>query len=240
MRVLTLKRAWTGLLGALLVGGVAAVVVGVVLLLRAGPSEVEVSGAGLGAPSESARSTSGDDGPTSSSSQGQISSQRPSAKFRMMIDSVGINAPIEQFTLDEDGLPQLPDAGHVVAWYDFSTWPGRGSNAVFSGHLDWARSPAVFENLKWVNVGDEIRLQLRDINLSYVVTEKSNVTPDDPASLKWMEPTGEDVITLITCGGTWIPDPDESYGGSYTDRVVVRAVLAGENAPGGLPPGFGF
>jgi LPXTG-site transpeptidase (sortase) family protein len=237
MRALTLKRAWTGFLGVLLVGGVASLVVGVVMLLRAGPSEVEVSGAGG---SLSDGSSSSADGPSGAGSYGQISSQRPSAKFRLMIDSVGINAPIETFTLDEEGLPEVPAAGHVVAWYDFSAWPGRGSNAVFAGHLNWDRSPAVFENLKWVDVGDEIRLQLRDINLSYIVTERTNVKTDDPASLKVMEPTAKDTITLITCGGTWVLDPSEAYGGTYSDRVVIRAELAGESAPGGLPSGFGF
>ena len=235
MRALTLKRVWAGILGLLLVGGVATLVVGVVMLLR-GPSEVEVSGAGFGGPLSDG---AGPDDPDSATSYGRTS-QSPSARFRLMIESVGVNSPIETFGLDEDGLPQVPASGHVIAWYDFSAWPGRGSNAVFAGHLNWDRSPAVFEDLKWVDVGDEIKLELRDVFLSYKVVRKTNVETDDPASLEIMKPTAADTITLITCGGTWVPDPDEAYGGRYTDRVIIQAELEGERSPGGLPGGFGF
>jgi len=38
-----------------------------------------------------------------------------------------------------------------------------------------------------------------------------------------MGPTPNDVITLITCGGTWVPDRSMPLGGNYTHRLVVRA-----------------
>jgi hypothetical protein len=42
-----------------------------------------------------------------------------------------------------------PDNAWDVAWYDFSARPGAGSNAVFSGHVDYHDvGPAVFWNLR--------------------------------------------------------------------------------------------
>jgi sortase (surface protein transpeptidase) len=38
-----------------------------------------------------------------------------------------------------------------------------------------------------------------------------------------MAPIQKDVITLVTCGGGWEPNPTEENGGNYTHRIVVRA-----------------
>jgi len=46
---------------------------------------------------------------------------------------------------------------------------------------------------------------------------------DDPAVLKAMEGTAKDVITLITCGGTWKWDRGARFGGNYSHRIIVRA-----------------
>ncbi len=41
--------------------------------------------------------------------------------------------------------------------------------------------------------------------------------------IKVMDPTSKDVITLITCGGTWRRDYSNPNGGNYSHRVIVRA-----------------
>ena len=56
-----------------------------------------------------------------------------------------------------------------------------------------------------------------------------DVDPLDPESLKVMAPTPTDTITLITCGGTWIPDPSARFGGDYTTRTIVQAKLVDSN-----------
>src|SRR3990172_5851404 len=38
-----------------------------------------------------------------------------------------------------------------------------------------------------------------------------------------VDPTSKDVLTLITCGGTWLRDYSNPNGGNYSHRVVVRA-----------------
>src|SRR5439155_18999711 len=47
----------------------------------------------------------------------------------MIIDRIGVNAPVAVYGLDENRVPVVPTgdyAGGVVAWYDFSARPGSG------------------------------------------------------------------------------------------------------------------
>ena len=157
---------------------------------------------------------------------------------RLVIETIGVDAPVVTFGLDEEGLPQVPLNGIQVAWYDFSAKPGAGSNAVFAGHINWERGPAVFADLSQIQIGDSIKLITSGGALAYTVTDSFLVDPEDPASLKVMEPTETDTVTLISCGGTWIPDPSELFGGQYTNRVIVRAALS--SSPQGVPSTIGF
>ncbi len=149
--------------------------------------------------------------------------------LRLMIDSLGVDAPVGVYALDENGVPEVPvaeDAGEVVAWYDFSSKPGAGSNAVFAGHVTWNRAPAVFGSLDDLQAGDVVRLVSDDgREYTYEVFANFAVDPYDTESLKVMAPTETDTVTLITCGGTWIPDPSEQFGGDYTTRTIVQAKL---------------
>ncbi len=146
--------------------------------------------------------------------------------YRMIIDALGVNGPVLAFGLDGNGVPQVPLNGSDVAWYDFSAEPGTGSNAVFAGHVNWARAPGVFANIEDLAVGDVIRLVADDgTELVYSVSDNFQVDPDDPTALQVMGATPTDTITLITCGGRWIPNPSEQFGGDYTNRVIVRATL---------------
>jgi len=49
---------------------------------------------------------------------------QPSAGFRLVIDSLGVNAPVVRLGLDPRDVPQVPNDGAKVAWYDFSAKPG--------------------------------------------------------------------------------------------------------------------
>ena len=150
------------------------------------------------------------------------------APARMVIDKMGVDAPIITLGLDANRLPEVPNGPDTVAWYDFSAKPGQGSNAVFSGHVDWTVNgqpvTAVFWRLGELEEGDVVRLTLEDgSELLYRVTNNVTIRYDDPDGVKVMDETPNDVITLISCGGTWVPDPSSPLGGNYTQRVIVRA-----------------
>ena len=152
----------------------------------------------------------------------------PDSGYTMVIDRIGVDAPVNVYGLDENAVPEVPlgsDAAEVVAWYNFSSKPGTGSNAVFAGHVTW-NGRAVFYDLQSLQQGDVIRLVGTDGNeLTYVVSANFAVDPNDPDSLQVMQPTSSDVITLITCGGTFFDTDDPVSGGDYTLRVIVRADL---------------
>lgn len=150
----------------------------------------------------------------------------PSAGFRLVIDSIGVNALVVRLGLDPDNVPQVPYNGAKVAWYDFTAKPATGGNAVMSGHVRWAGEPGVFADLDELEAGDIIRVKWRNGGESvYEVSVNRMIDADHPDALWVMEPTNQDIITLITCAGTFVPDADNPLGGDFTHRAVVQARL---------------
>lgn len=151
--------------------------------------------------------------------------------YRLVIDSIGVNANVFTYGVNAERVPEVPLNGEDVAWYDFSARPGTGSNAVFAGHVTW-NGRAVFYDLDRVAVGEQIVLKGGDgKELSYVVSESYLVDPNDPTSISVMAATDNDVITIITCSGTFFYTGDPVYGGEYTQRRIIRASFTGLSAP---------
>jgi len=146
----------------------------------------------------------------------------------MIIDRIGVNAPVAVYGLDENRVPVVPTgdyAGGVVAWYDFSARPGSGGNAVFAGHVTW-NGAAVFYSLSTLGAGDQIRLvDDRGAQVVYQVVMNESMAPNDPATLQMMYPADRDMLTIVTCGGSFYRTGDPVFGGEYTSRTVIRAEL---------------
>ncbi len=149
--------------------------------------------------------------------------------IRIDISRVGVDAPIIELNVEPGtNTPAVPNSGDQVAWYDFSSTPGSG-NSVFAGHVDWQTAngqpiPGAFYRIRELHIGDEITVTLEDNSvLKYRVTGNVAVQYNDPDVVKAMGPVSKDVVTLITCGGTWEKNPAEENGGNYTHRIVVRA-----------------
>ncbi len=156
--------------------------------------------------------------------------------YRIVIESIGVDAPVETYGLDANaipGVPTGPDAAEVVAWYDFSGEPGTGDNAVFSGHVTWF-GRAVFWDLNKLEIGDTIKLKGENgAELVYAVSDSFLVDPTDPAAVRVMDHSTEDIITIITCDGDFVDTGDPVFGGEYSDRRVIRAELMSVTAPAG-------
>lgn len=152
------------------------------------------------------------------------------APTRMVIPRLYVDAPVVALGLTADNQPDVPKRPDQVAWYpSFSTAPGQSSNSVLTGHVDWQTPdkipiPGVFYRLREMKIGDLIEITLEDgSKLEYRVRANVGVVYDDPEVLQVMQPTNKDVITLITCGGSWLKDGRQPNGGNYSHRVVVRA-----------------
>jgi len=167
----------------------------------------------------------------------------PPAPVRIIIPRLYIEAPVVAMGLTPDNYPDVPNDPNDVAWYTFSAAPGQSSNAVFSGHVDWITSrgdpiPGVFYRLRELEIGDVITVNLDNgSQMQYRVTGNVATAYDDPNVLKVMQGTSKDVITLITCGGTWQKDYRARYGGNYSHRVIVRAEKIQGLAGGGVGGG---
>lgn len=160
---------------------------------------------------------------------------------RVDIPGIYIDAPVITLGIGANAVPDVPQRADQIAWYNFSATPGQNSNAVFSGHVDWQTPqgspiPGVFYRLRELHIGDKITVTLENEDvLEYRVTGNVAASWDDPNVIRSMDPTIRDVITLITCGGSWEYNPAEDYGGNYSHRVVVRAELVEPAAAAAFP-----
>ena len=115
---------------------------------------------------------------------------------------------------------QAPDGPDLIGWYDFSAAPGNAGNVLLSGHVDYLTRTAVFYDLRSLREGDEIIIETAGGVFRYEVALTYVVEPDsaDIGAIVGAR-SGEQSVTLITCGGTF----DRSLR-EYDRRVIVRAV----------------
>lgn len=113
-----------------------------------------------------------------------------------------------------------PGGKDDVAWYNFSTLPGFGSNAVVSGHVDWYTGErGVFWFLRDLKEGDEAQVHYSDGTVvTYRVTHTEVFGANNAPVAEITGPTVSDRLTMITCDGVF-----QRSSGDYTDRRVVYA-----------------
>ena len=147
------------------------------------------------------------------------------APIALQVDSVGVDAPIELGAV-VDGAMQDPSGPWVVSWYEPLGKVGEGGNVVMAGHVDyWNVGPAVFWDIRELPAGEIIRVVGEDgKNYEYAVQwieryDAAGLTPEVIQN-DIVGDTGEETLTLITCGGDFNPDT-----GEYNQRWVVRANL---------------
>jgi LPXTG-site transpeptidase (sortase) family protein len=143
----------------------------------------------------------------------------PFVPARLVIRRLDIDAPIEVKGINSKNQMEAPDEPLHAAWYRFTTRPGAGGNAVFSGHLD-AESigPAIFWRLTQLKAGDVIEVVSPESSeLRYKVTQSWSYPLASIPMKSVLYPGGGDQITLITCAGHYKP------GSGYDHRLVIRA-----------------
>jgi sortase A len=139
---------------------------------------------------------------------------------RLVVPSIGVDAPVVVVGLDEEGGMVSPDGPDPVGWYTFSPTPGQPGNTVVSGHRDWRTGvTGVFWRLGELVPGDRLSVVLADGNeVTYEVILSVLVGPDDMTIEEIVGQTQEEIITLITCEGVFDPESRE-----YDKRRVVWA-----------------
>jgi LPXTG-site transpeptidase (sortase) family protein len=146
----------------------------------------------------------------------------PFIPVKLVIQKLHVEAPIEVLGTDASNVMEAPNRPVDAAWYRFTSKPGSGSNAVFSGHRDFARvGPAIFWHLDQLAPGDLIEVvSPQRTEIAYRVSETWQYGLTTIPMKQVLATDVGDEVTLITCSGRYTPST------GYDHRLVVRAVRA--------------
>lgn len=138
------------------------------------------------------------------------------------IPAIGVSGCIQRVGIDQNGAIAVPNNIHLAGWYTKSAVPGGEGVSLIDGHVLGRYNDAIFANLNSVQPGDTIRIQMGDLEWrEFAVLSRDIYTIEQTASeqLRQVE-DAEHQLTLITCGGNWLPAEQ-----TYDQRIVVRSKL---------------
>jgi LPXTG-site transpeptidase (sortase) family protein len=152
----------------------------------------------------------------------RVENVRPSAAgyaVRLAIPSIKVDTVVEQggIVRDANGEPVWQTTPFVAVHYgDLTSMIGVPGNAVIAGHVVTLSEGNVFRFLYQLDLGDQIDVwdQLAREH-DFQVVDVKLVPPSDTSV---MDPTPDETLTLITCGGTFDPATRE-----FSDRLIVTA-----------------
>ena len=141
---------------------------------------------------------------------------------RIVISSVGVDAEIEPVGVAEDGSLDTPKIWQNAGWYEKGSKSGEKGNLLINAHYDDNfGQPAAFWQLKNVNLDDKVTVvDTYGRRYEYNVIEYSLVSINDPNRMDTLKSDESAKITLITCGGVWIPGK-----ATYDKRLVIKGEL---------------
>ncbi|WP_233254412.1 class F sortase [Salipaludibacillus keqinensis] len=153
----------------------------------------------------------------SSSSQGIIPSM-------IEIPSIEVEAEIIHVGLEDDGAMEVPNEGDLVGWFNRGAKPGAKGNSVLAGHVDDRTGPAIFFDLKDLDVGDDIIITDEDGTvLTFQVKDREIYPYDDAPIAKVFGPSSSRNLNLITCTGEF-----DRNQGTHRERLVIFTELIDE------------
>jgi LPXTG-site transpeptidase (sortase) family protein len=150
--------------------------------------------------------------------------ERPNAPTRVVISSLGIDAPVKASAIDvQQGVLAVPADIHKTGWWLDGAAPGDPSGSiVIAGHVDSATAGAgAFFSLKDAQKGTSVQvITAQGHTVTYRVTSVQTMLKADLPTDIWSQ-KGTNHLVLVTCGG-----PFDHATGHYRDNVVVTAVPA--------------
>lgn len=134
---------------------------------------------------------------------------------RIVAPSIHLDAKVVESPI-VNGEWEVPKfaAGHLQG----TDQPLQGGNVVLAGHIESLSSGDVFANVDRLRPGATIRLYTKASVVPYVVERVETVANND---MQVVAPTSSEILTLITCSGTWLPLQRD-----YNQRTVVIAKRA--------------
>jgi sortase A len=150
---------------------------------------------------------------------------------RLVIPAIALESNItpvgwESVLIDGATYRQWSTTDNLVGWHRLSAKLGQPGNTVLNGHSNV--NGAVFRNLKYVQIGDEITIFSGKQDYHYIITQKFSVKEKDVSletrieNAQLIAPTQDERLTLITCANP-----------GATHRLIVVARPLSSNLEGG-------
>jgi Sortase domain len=140
-----------------------------------------------------------------------------SVPIAVRIPAIGLAVWLTQLGLNANGTVEVPTSVKVPGWFSPGPSPGQVGSAVILGHVDSYQGPGVFFQLRTLQPGDQINVNLADgvvatFNVTSVVMYQKTQFPDQQV----YGSNGSSELQLVTCGGTFDPQT-----GHYLSNIVV-------------------
>lgn len=124
---------------------------------------------------------------------------------RLRIPEINVDATVKYVGLTPDGAMGVPKNPDDVAWFNLGPQPGENGSAVIAGHKGWKNNtPAVFDNLYKLHVGDKVFIEDDSGAITtFVVREIRIYNKDEAVPDVFSSNDGKAHLNLITCTGIW-------------------------------------
>ncbi|MEM8529614.1 MAG: sortase [Chloroflexota bacterium] len=154
-----------------------------------------------------------------------IETIQPSTVSRIAISSIDVDAKVVEVGWDiqeQDGeeFAVWQVAEYAVGHHKGTANPGDGENIVLAGHVGGFGK--VFKDLYYVEPGDKITLYSNGEQYLYIVddiiiVEEESASEEQRAeNARLIDPTGHEMVTLVTCWPATGPD-------RFSERIIVQA-----------------
>lgn len=140
---------------------------------------------------------------------------------RVIVESLGIDMPVEPHGLEPDGQMSLPESPFDAAWYEFGSAPNsRTGNTIIAAHVDdRVEGVGPFARLRTVPVGTVVSVIDEDgVRHTYEVRSVEKLDKGAVPWQRYFQTFGPERLVLVTCGGDFVEEIR-----NYTDNYIVTA-----------------
>lgn len=146
----------------------------------------------------------------------------PEPPRQLRLPSLGVEAPVVDVGLEDNGSMEIPHDIATVGWYELGVAPGAtAGTAVIAGHVDSReQGRGALWDLRTMDVDDVVEVEHADGSVSEwrVVARRSYPKEELPIGDIFTR-FGDPRLVLITCGGEF-----DRAARRYADNVVVYTV----------------
>jgi LPXTG-site transpeptidase (sortase) family protein len=140
-----------------------------------------------------------------------------SVPVAVRIPAIGLAVWLTELGLNANGTVAVPTSVRVPGWFSPGPSPGQVGSAVILGHVDSYQGPGVFFQLRTLQPGDQIEVNLSDgVIATFKVTSVVEYQKTEFPDQKVYGSNGSSELQLVTCGGAF-----DAQTGHYLSNIVV-------------------